>query len=65
MLQKGLESAKFDIRDIRGGFDTGYLFANNTRTQTQRPYLDLVDDENISVRYHKIIYRPATTSFTG
>ena len=23
MLQKGLESAKFDIRDIRGGFDTG------------------------------------------
>ena len=29
MLQKGLESAKFDIRDIRGGFDTGSLFANN------------------------------------
>ena len=29
MLQKGLESAKFDIRDIRGGFDTGQLFANN------------------------------------
>ena len=23
------ESAKFDIRDIRGGFDTGQLFANN------------------------------------
>lgn len=29
MLQKVLESAKFDIRDIRGGFDTGQLFANN------------------------------------
>ena len=24
-----LESAKFDIRDIRGGFDTGQLFANS------------------------------------
>ena len=29
MLQKGSENAKFDIRDIRGGFDTGQLFANN------------------------------------
>ena len=29
MLQKVFESAKFDIRDIRGGFDTGQLFANN------------------------------------
>ena len=55
-------TAKFDIRDIRGGFDTGQLFANNKNNlehKTKRPYLDLVDDENISVRYHKIIYRPA------
>ena len=29
MLQKGSENAIFDIRDIRGGFDTGQLFANN------------------------------------
>ena len=29
MLQTVLESAKFDIHDIRGGFDTGQLFAND------------------------------------
>ena len=34
-------------------------------TQTKRPYLDLVGDENISVRYHKIVCRAATTSVTG
>ena len=40
------------------------IFKQQSRTQTKRPYLDLVDDEIISLRYHKLIYRPATTSVT-
>ena len=36
MLQKGSENAKFDIRDIRGGFDTGQLFANNKNNLEQK-----------------------------